>query len=221
MQADTEPYTADESEPESESESYSEECSTDEQEIQESSESGNQQQTSEHTTLKTESITVTVPSEGGVDLTCDVLNELPQSVSTAKYTVDGTAVLPLKGEITSGFGERIHPIYKTEGFHKGIDIAAEQGTAIRAMCSGTVTAVQRDYGNGKYLIIDHGSGISTKYCHCSKISVKEGQQIKAGQEVARVGSTGLSTGPHLHFEFIINGISHNPQYALECASDEI
>jgi murein DD-endopeptidase MepM/ murein hydrolase activator NlpD len=122
-------------------------------------------------------------------------------------------VWPLPGShthITSYFGPRIHPITKKESFHGGIDISAPNGTEIYAVATGTITfaGVKGTYGN--LVIIDHGNGIQTYYAHQSKMKVTAGSIVNSGDAIGEVGSTGSSTGNHLHFEVKINGTSQNP-----------
>ena len=107
---------------------------------------------------------------------------------------------PLYGVITSKFGYRDHPIINDASFHTGLDIAAKKGTAIGAFADGTVLEAGRNSTYGNYLLIEHTGGIRSFYGHNSKLSVKKGQKVKIGQKIAEVGSTGMSTGPHLHFE---------------------
>lgn len=112
--------------------------------------------------------------------------------------------------ITSDYGWRIHPILKTRRMHTGIDIGAPSGTSIQAVDAGTViyTGMLGAYGN--VVVIDHGGGISSMYAHQSRILVSENQDVKRGQVIGKVGSTGWSTGPHLHFEVRKNGDPINP-----------
>lgn len=112
--------------------------------------------------------------------------------------------------VTSYFGYRVHPIWGTTRFHAGIDIGASYGEPIYAAADGVVIFAGWYDGYGYTVIIDHGSGISTLYAHCSSINVYKGQTVYRGQVIARVGSTGNSTGPHLHFEVQINGNPVNP-----------
>ena len=133
-------------------------------------------------------------------------------VSSAKpsATVSGIGLIkPMSGTITSRYGSR------WGGTHTGLDIAAPTGTTIAACAAGTVTySGNRGSGYGNYVKISHGSGVETLYAHCSKLYVKTGQKVEQGEAIAAVGSTGKSTGPHLHLEIRLNGVSHNPQLYL-------
>ncbi|GBC97876.1 Murein hydrolase activator EnvC [bacterium HR17] len=122
----------------------------------------------------------------------------------------GPFIRPVNGAIVSGFGYRRHPILGGVRLHCGVDIAAPHGTPIRAAADGVVVFAgwRRAYGNT--VIIDHGNGTATLYAHCSAISVSEGAVVRQGQVIARVGSTGLATGPHLHFEVRRYGEPINP-----------
>lgn len=95
--------------------------------------------------------------------------------------------------------------------HTGIDIAAASGTPIKASGDGRVVSASYRNGYGNTVIIDHGGGVTTLYAHCSKLYVKAGQSVKQGEKIAAVGSTGLSTGPHVHWEVRINGKPVNPR----------
>lgn len=120
-----------------------------------------------------------------------------------------------RGMVTSEFGRRIDPITRQSSGHTGIDFGAPSGTSIRAALNGTVQFVRyKATGYGYHLAIDHGGGFITLYAHCSKILVTEGQSVTAGDIIAQVGSTGKSTGPHLHFEVRINGEMKNPRSYL-------
>ena len=112
--------------------------------------------------------------------------------------------------ITSYFGYRVHPIYGNTRFHSGIDIGASYGAPIYAAESGRVILASWYDGYGYCIVIDHGDGVSTLYAHCSSIIVREGQYVSKGTIIGYVGSTGNSTGPHLHFEVRINGNPVNP-----------
>ena len=116
------------------------------------------------------------------------------------------SIMPTAGWLTSHFSrKRYHPILNTTRAHEGIDVVAPQGTPIVAPANGTVTRVSRDNGYGLMLEIDHGNGIVTRFAHCSRIDAKPGQRVTRGERVAAVGSTGLSTAPHLHYEIRVNG----------------
>lgn len=117
---------------------------------------------------------------------------------------------PVTGTITSPFGWRSNPFGGSPEFHQGLDIAAPTGTTVTAAASGTVIMAQWYGGYGNYILIDHGGGFSTGYGHLSAIYVTSGQVVKRGQAIGAVGSTGQSTGPHLHFEIRINGKPVDP-----------
>ena len=133
------------------------------------------------------------------------------NLSSATLT-SGTFTWPLPGYTnnSSAYGWRVHPIYGTRKFHKGEDIPAPTGTPIVAAASGTVTTAGWVSGYGNYTVINHGGGVMTAYGHQSAIHVSVGQRVTAGQTIGLVGSTGNSTGPHLHFEVYVNGSTQNP-----------
>lgn len=112
--------------------------------------------------------------------------------------------------ITSPFGTRFHPVQKRNKTHTGIDIGAGHGASIVAAEAGTVLRAGWNSGYGNYVVIDHGGGVQTLYGHCSALMVQSGQSVSRGQKIALVGSTGVSTGPHLHFEVLINGSYTDP-----------
>jgi murein DD-endopeptidase MepM/ murein hydrolase activator NlpD len=115
--------------------------------------------------------------------------------------------------IASGFGVRIDPVYKVPKFHAGLDFTAPTGTEIYASGDGVVELVEFNYGGyGNQVIINHGYGYKTRYGHMSKFAVRQGQKIKRGEKVGYVGSTGKSTGPHLHYEVLKNNEAINPIY---------
>lgn len=114
----------------------------------------------------------------------------------------------------SGFGWRIDPFSGRSAFHEGIDFAAPVGTPIVAAAGGVVIAAEYHHQFGNMLEIDHGNDIVTRYAHASRLLVKVGDIVKRGQHVADIGSTGRSTGPHLHFEVLVKGIQQNPHKFL-------
>jgi murein DD-endopeptidase MepM/ murein hydrolase activator NlpD len=121
------------------------------------------------------------------------------------------SIMPTPGWLTSQFSRsRNHPLLHISRPHEGIDVAAPMGAPIIAPASGVVVKVGYENGYGNVLEIDHGNGIVTRYAHCSKIDVRSGQRVTRGQRIAAVGSTGLATGPHLHYEIHINGKVVNP-----------
>ncbi|NCG20429.1 MAG: peptidoglycan DD-metalloendopeptidase family protein [Rhodobacterales bacterium] len=112
--------------------------------------------------------------------------------------------------VTSKFGHRIHPTLKTKKFHNGVDLAAPIGTPISSAQKGTVSVVGEDKRSGKYVVIEHGNGLRTSYCHLSETKVLRGQQVSRGELVALSGNTGRSTGPHLHWTLKIAGKAMDP-----------
>lgn len=125
----------------------------------------------------------------------------------------GVYVWPTPGysRITSPFGWRKHPIYGTSNFHAGVDIGAPMGAKIVAADAGIVMYAGWLGAYGQVVILDHGKGISTVYAHTSVLLVQTNHRVSKGQQIAKVGSTGMSTGAHLHFEFRVNGAKQNPQ----------
>lgn len=144
------------------------------------------------------------------ELTNSLQEELEEKQEIDSRTVNGIylAVVPVTGRITSRFGavESIR-----DHTHKGIDIAATRGTPILSTASGTVTFAGWSSGYGYLVKINHGNGVETYYGHCSKLYVSAGDTVEAGEQIAAVGSTGNSTGNHLHFEIRLDGKQVNPQ----------
>ena len=134
-----------------------------------------------------------------------------------KLLVSTPAIQPVSNKdltrVASGFGYRIDPIYKTVKLHAGLDFAAPQGTPIYATANGTVTvAGNTGNGYGNHVVINHGYGYETLYGHMVKVKARVGQQIKRGEVIGYVGSTGKSTGPHCHYEVHKNGQKIDPVY---------
>jgi len=121
---------------------------------------------------------------------------------------------PVRGRVTSPFGMRVHPVFKTKMMHTGIDISASEGTPVKAAAPGEVLFAGWLRGYGQIVIIDHGRNLTTVYAHLSVILVEEGEAVKYGTLIGKVGSTGVSTGPHLHFEVRVNGDAKNPRNYL-------
>lgn len=154
-------------------------------------------------------------SSGGAE---DVLGReqslFPDTVDDTVHALSFEHALPTEGTLTSGFGSRLSPTTGEPAFHYGLDIAADEGTPIAAFADGTVREVgESDYG--KYLIVDHESGFSTLYAHCSSILAGVGDEVKCGGEIALVGQTGNTTGSHLHFELWKDGMALDPSDYLE------
>jgi murein DD-endopeptidase MepM/ murein hydrolase activator NlpD len=135
-----------------------------------------------------------------------------QSKYKSAYLGSGTLAWPVPGwtRISSPYGMRIHPIYNTPKFHTGIDIPATSGTPAVAADTGKVIMATTYGGFGKTVILDHGGGVATQYSHLVSINVSMGQIVAKGEKVGGVGTTGLSTGNHLHFQIMINGQTIDP-----------
>ncbi|MBQ6381924.1 MAG: M23 family metallopeptidase [Clostridia bacterium] len=142
-------------------------------------------------------------------------NRYPDNCTAAKYVISEDICRPASGKISSPFGYRINPVSGKLSFHTGIDIAAKSGDKVQAAYYGIIESVGEDDVYGKYIKINHGNGIKTFYAHCSKLHVKVGDKVDGGETIARVGSTGWSTGPHLHFSIIINDIYCNPAFVID------
>jgi murein DD-endopeptidase MepM/ murein hydrolase activator NlpD len=146
------------------------------------------------------------------DLGATDLDRLEGNIETW-LDIDGAlpALWPVEGVVSSGFGSRLNPFGKRSWkFHAGVDIAAARGTEIVATGDGLVTFAGWASGNGLMVEVDHGHGIATRYCHASQIVVAVGQEVIAGETIARVGSTGHSTGAHLHYELAFDGERVDP-----------
>jgi murein DD-endopeptidase MepM/ murein hydrolase activator NlpD len=123
--------------------------------------------------------------------------------------------LPVNGEITSEFGTRIHPVTNKSETHTGVDIAVAEGTEVKAIYDGTVEDVTDDETLGIVIVINHNNGFKSKYGHLSEVKVNKGDEITKGSIIALSGSTGVSTGPHLHFEVSFNDESVDPTSLLK------
>lgn len=157
-------------------------------------------------------VSESLTGQGGEDIE---VYEAATNTSFSPLKLTSPALSPIEGgRYTSYFGYRINPITEKFSFHTGLDIAAPMGTKIRAVYNGTVTRVGEDSRAGKYIFLTHDDGLVSFYCHCSEITATRGAFIRQGETIARVGSTGWSTGPHLHFEIRLDGIRYNPLYIL-------
>ena len=131
--------------------------------------------------------------------------------STEKPSSSEGWIKPCKYKLLSSpYGWRTHPVYGDQRFHSGVDLAGSQGTSIYAARSGTVTAATYNSSSGYYVTINHGDGYSSSYLHMTGYTVKVGQKVSQGQVIGYMGSTGVSTGPHLHFSIYYNGSTVNP-----------
>lgn len=144
------------------------------------------------------------------------MKELMAAVTERSRRLAATPSLwPVKGKVTSRFGNRRSPFGTKLEFHDGIDIAAPYGSAVRATADGRVAFSGYKSGYGYTVEIKHGYGYTTTYCHLSRILVKAGENVKKGDVIGRVGSTGRSTGPHVHYMVKVNGYPVNPEEYLK------
>ena len=138
-----------------------------------------------------------------------------QEAAARQRSVTGTGryiwPVPSSSNVTSTFGTRMHPVHKVMRQHNGIDIGARHGANVIAADKGTVVTSTYNSSYGHYIVISHGSGATTLYAHLSSRRVSEGQAVEQGQVIGLIGSTGVSTGPHLHFEISVNGVRQDPQ----------
>ena len=140
---------------------------------------------------------------------------IPPEVSLAPVVLGGYLKPPITGLVTSPFGYRAHPVTQAWDFHTGMDIAAEEGRAILAALPGEVVEVGESQIYGRYIILQHATNLRTFYGHCSEILAEEGAKIRQGERIARVGATGVATGPHLHFSVIVEGKFTDPYWVLK------
>lgn len=148
-------------------------------------------------------------------------NELRMQQELVKFLQERRSILqatpsiwPTRGLVTSGFGTRNSPWSGKVSHHRGLDIAAPIGTKVVAPADGVVTFADYDGAYGRCIVITHGYGMTTRYAHLSAFNVQAGQQVKRGELIGKVGNSGRSTGPHLHYEVIISGVPTNPRKYL-------
>jgi len=143
------------------------------------------------------------------------LAKVEKRLSEQALVISHTPVVaPVVGVITDGFGPRIDPVTHQPGFHDGLDISVAFGTVVTAPADGVVTYADRDSGYGRLLKINHGYGYSTMYGHLDRFLVKEGSRVTRGQPIGKVGMSGRTTGPHLHYEVWKDGEKQNPLYYI-------
>lgn len=141
--------------------------------------------------------------------------DVPSNVRLDRLDFGSDFVKPLKkARITSRFDYRVNPVTGRYVFHTGMDLGAASGSDIMAMKAGKVVSAKYNGGYGNVVILEHSDGVRTLYAHCSKLLVKAGEKVRQGQVIARVGSTGNSTGPHLHIEFRKGGKKYDPEWVI-------
>lgn len=158
-----------------------------------------------------------VPAVGTVVMVSDYSGDpLPDNYTMDQLSLGELETMtPVMGRLTSIYGYRDHPINGKYLFHSGIDIGGQTGEAIAAFADGTVEYTGKNDSYGLYLQIDHGNGVKSFYAHCSRVVVSKGQRVAIGEKIAEIGSTGTSTGPHLHLELKYNKMHLNPIYYVE------
>jgi murein DD-endopeptidase MepM/ murein hydrolase activator NlpD len=166
-------------------------------------------------------------SSVGVDIKVQVSNENSGGPFTTSSVVTGDELIlrtdhyldtfqnvplgaPVPGVLTSRFGRRIDPINGKSAYHQGVDIRGMKGSDVKATANGIVKIENYDRGNGRYVLVDHGNGFNTKYAHMKKSLVQKGDTVERGQVIGLVGSTGRSTGPHVHYEIHYDDKIVNP-----------
>lgn len=158
-----------------------------------------------------------IPAAGMVVMVSDYSGDaLPNNYTMDQLSLgDLETMTPVLGRLNSTYGYRDHPISGKYLFHGGVDIGGQMGDPIAAFAAGTVEYTGEDDSYGLYLQVDHGNGVKSFYAHCSKIVVTKGQEVAIGEKVAEIGSTGNSTGPHLHLELKYNKMHLNPAYYVD------
>lgn len=139
----------------------------------------------------------------------------PEGSTYAAVELAGNLRPPLTGPLTSPFAYREHPLSGEDDFHTGIDIAAAEGRAVLAVLPGEVAEVGESDTYGNFIMLRHAENLQTFYAHCSEIIAAEGMQVRQGERIARVGQTGVATGPHLHFSVLVDGRYTDPYWVLK------
>ena len=153
--------------------------------------------------------------DSGVSASYNGKLDIPANVRLDRLDFGSDFVKPLKrGRVTSRFDYRVNPVTGRYVFHTGMDLGAASGSDIRAMKSGRVVSAKYSGGYGNVVILEHENGVRTLYAHCSKLLCRAGERVAKGQVIARVGSTGNSTGPHLHIEFRKGGKRYDPEWVI-------
>lgn len=162
-----------------------------------------------------------VPAVGTVLLSANYTGTpLPENYTMDQLSLGALETMnPITGHLRSTYGYRDHPVDGEYKFHNGVDIGGQEGDPIHAFAAGTVDYIGENDTHGLYLQIDHGNGVKTFYAHCSNLLVSKGQTVAMGDTVALVGSTGVATGPHLHFEIKCAGIHVDPAYYVTFLTD--
>ena len=139
----------------------------------------------------------------------------PEGTQLSPVALSQLPTLPVSGRLTSLFGWRVNPVTKKISFHTGIDLAVAEGTPVLAALPGRILEAGQSAAYGNYILMDNGGGVNTFYGHCSELLAPQGAVLRRGAVVARAGSTGMSTGPHVHFEVRVNGVRVNPLWVLD------
>lgn len=147
-------------------------------------------------------------------------DDAPKTVAE-RPTVSIPSLTPVNdARMTSGFGMRNHPVRGGRRAHKGVDLAAPTGTPVYATADGIVDLARWGRGYGLYIKLDHGADLETRYAHLSRLAVAPGDRVEKGEVIGYVGSTGWSTGPHLHYEVRVNGVAVNPIHYMVAKRDD-
>lgn len=149
-----------------------------------------------------------VRAEGGTGLSA------PEGAALSPVLLGGRIKPPVTGPVTSAYSYRSHPITGETDFHTGIDIAAEEGRAVLAALPGTVAEAGENDIYGNYIVLEHAANLRTFYAHCSELIAREGMAVRQGERIAKVGRTGVVTGPHLHFSVIVEEKYTDPYWVL-------